>query len=102
MRTFSDNRPKKIERLGNSLYSYNFDIQQNVEGEYSFIRLIFNHPPNKDEVINTIIDKMFPNGEELAIQRKGIVDNRNDEFITYNNKVEEVKHKVNKEYEEVE
>jgi hypothetical protein len=43
---------------------------------------------------NAIIEDKYRNGEEMAIQRKGILNKADAEFVAYNNFVEEVKVKV--------
>ena len=90
MNTKSEIKLQIIERLGVNLYSYNYNIQK-VEGGYEFTRYLFDHFPTINEVINTIISSIYPDGEELAIQRKGIIDPQNNEFISYYQNVERIK-----------
>lgn len=101
--THSNERPAKIEQLGMSTFAYNYDVQEvsvqtneNEQGriEYQFKTLVFDHKPTRNEVINRIIAERYPDGEESAIQRKGILDRQNTEFIAYNEFVEETKAKV--------
>ena len=90
MITLSKNKPQTIERLGVNLYSYNHNIQE-VEGGYEFTRYLFDHSPTINEVINAVITSIYPDGEELAIQRKGIIDPQNNEFVNYYQNVEQIK-----------
>ena len=90
MNTKSENKPQTIERLGVNLYSYNYNIQE-VEDGYEFTRYLFDHFPTINEVINAIITSIYPDGEELAIQRKGIIDPQNNEFVSYYHNVERIK-----------
>lgn len=108
--THSNERPARIEQLGMSTFAYNYDVQevsvQTNENEperieYQFKTLVFDHKPTKNEVINRIIVERYPDGEESAIQRKGILDRQNPEFVDYNEFVEGVKFKVAQEYEEI-
>lgn len=108
--THSNEMPARIERLGLSTFAYNHDVQevsvQTSENEperigYQFKTLVFDHKPTKNEVINRIIAERYPDGEESAIQRKGILDRQNPEFVDYNEFVEGVKIKVAQEYEEI-
>ena len=101
--THSNERPARIERLGLSTFAYNYDVQevsvQTNENEperieYQYKTLVFDHSPTRNEVINRIIAEKYPDGEESAIQRKGILDRQNPEFIAYNEFVEETKAKV--------
>ena len=101
--THSNERPARIERLGLSTFAYNYDVQevsvQTSENEperieYQYKTLVFDHSPTRNEVINRIIAERYPDGEESAIQRKGILDRQNPEFIAYNEFVEETKAKV--------
>lgn len=104
--THSNERPARIEQLGMSTFAYNYDVQevsvQTNENEqerieYQFKTLVFDHKPTRNEVINRIIAEKYPDGEESAIQRKGILDKANEEFVEYNNFVEGVKIKVKSE-----
>lgn len=108
--THSNERPARIEQLGLSTFAYNYDVQevsvQTNENEperieYQFKTLVFDHKPTRNEVINRIIAERYPDGEESAIQRKGILDRENPEFVAYNQFVEGVKIKVAQEYEEI-
>ena len=108
--THSNEKPARIEQLGMSTFAYNYDVQevsvQTNENEparieYQFKTLVFDHKPSRNEVINRIINDKYPNGEESAIQRKGILDNHNPEFIAYNEFVENTKTLVSLEYEEI-
>lgn len=108
--THSNERPARIEQLGMSTFAYNYDVQevsvQTNENEperieYQFKTLVFDHVPNRNEVINRIICETYPDGEESAIQRKGIINNSDPEFITYNEFVEQVKAQVKSDYEEI-
>ena len=108
--THSNERPARIEQLGLSTFAYNYDVQevsvQTNENEperieYQFKTLVFDHKPTRNEVINRIITEKYPDGEETAIQRKGIIDNQNPGFVAYNQFVENVKIKVAQEYEEI-
>lgn len=97
MNTESENKPQIIERLGVNLYSYNYGIQE-IGGMYEFTRYLFDHRPTINEVINVIVASIYPDGEELAIQRKGIIDPQNNEFVEYYQNVEQIKSKIKGEY----
>lgn len=98
MKTIAENRPKTIEQLGVNLYSYNYDIQE-IDNKYQFERYLFDHSPTYSEVINAVVTSIYPDGEELAIQRKGIIDPQNNEFVNYFQNVEQIKAKIKYEYE---
>ena len=105
MNTKSEIKPQIIERLGVNLYSYNYNIQevedyniQEVEERYEFTRYLFDHFPTINEVINAIISSIYPDGEELAIQRKGIIDPQNNEFVSYYQNVERIKAIIKEEF----
>lgn len=89
----SNIKPQIIEQLGVSLYAYNYNIQE-VDNGYNYEQIILDSYPVYDVVINTIIRNKYPNGEENAIQRKGILDSKNAEFQEYNSFVERVKQEV--------
>ena len=99
MKTIAENRPKTIEKLGVNLYSYNYDIQE-IDSKYQFERYLFDHFPTINEVINAVVISKYVNGEELAIQRKGIIDPQNNEFVAYYQNVEQIKAKIKTEYGE--
>lgn len=86
----SNQKPEKIQQLGQSLYAFNYNIEEIEEG-YQYDTLIFAHVPKYDEVVNRIIQGKYPNGAELAIQRKGILDRYDDDFVSYNDFVEQTK-----------
>lgn len=96
--THSAERPKVIDQLGHSTFAYNHAIQETEDG-YTFIAYLFDHLPTCNEVINTVIQNRYPNGEESAIQRKGILDNHDPEFIAYNGFVEETKANVKAQFQ---
>lgn len=96
--TQSNETPQRIEQLGRSLYAYNYAVEQTDEG-YKYQTLVFDHIPCRNEVINRIILEKYPDGEESAIQRKGIIDSRNEEFVAYNEFVEQVKLLITQEFE---
>ena len=106
--THSNEMPARIEKLGLSTFAYNYDVKEvvveNQEGEshteYQYETLVFDHVPNRNEVINRIICETYPDGEESAIQRKGIIDNSNPEFVEYNNFVEYTKAAVKQDFEQ--
>jgi len=104
--THSNEIPAKFERLGLSTFAYNYDVKEveveNQQGdarkEYQYKTLVFNHMPTRNEVINRIIAEKHPDGEESAIQRKGIINNSDPEFIAYNDFVESTKTAVKKDF----
>ena len=107
--THSNERPARIEQLGMSTFAYNYDVQevsvQTNENEperieYQFKTLVFDHKPKRNEVINRIIAERYPDGEESAIQRKGIINNSDPEFVEYNNFVEDTKSAVKQDFEQ--
>ena len=92
----SNDRPELIQRLGQSLYAYHYNIQQIEEG-FECEQLLFDHIPTYPDVVNRIVSNKYSNGAEMAIQRKGILDKTNEEFVEYNEFVEDVKLKVKQE-----
>lgn len=102
--THSQEKPDFIQQLGLSLFAYNYDIKpfaKEAHGEmqpategYEYEQYIFPHEPTAYEVINRIISEKYPDGAENAIQRKGIVDKENVEFVEYCAFVEALKVKV--------
>ena len=92
----SNDRPELIQRLGQSLYAYNYNIQE-IDDGFECEQLLFDHIPIYEDVVNRIISEKYSNGAEMAIQRKGILDKANEEFVGYNNFVEDVKIKVKSE-----
>ena len=95
--THSKEKPLAIERHGLSIYVYNHDIKEvNTDDGimYEYEQYIFNQKPDYNKIVNRLIQEYFPDGEEMAIQRKGIVDSTNSEFVAYNLFVEEIKLKV--------
>lgn len=99
MKAFSNNRPPLIQQLGANLYAYNHDIQEVEEG-YEYQPLYFDHEPAREEVINDLVLKAYPFGEENALQRKGILNPQDEEFLLYYDDVERIKYKVTQEYGE--
>lgn len=95
--THSNETPQRIEQLGRSLYAYNYAVEQTDEG-YKYQTLVFDHIPCRNEVINRIILEKYPDGEESAIQRKGILDASNAEFVSYNNFVEQTKELITQDF----
>ena len=96
--THSAERPKVIDQLGHSTFAYNHNITQ-VEDGYNYEVYLFDHLPGCNEVINKIIKSHYPDGEESALQRKGIIDNHDLEFVAYNEFVEAVKACVKAQFE---
>lgn len=96
----SNNKPELIQQLGQSLYAYHYDIRD-IEDGFECEQLLFDHVPTRSEVINRIVTDKYKDGEELAIQRKAILNSELPEFIEYNNFVEAVKQKVKMEYEQI-
>lgn len=95
--THSKETPRRIEQLGRSLYAYNYAVEQTDDG-YKYKTLVFDHIPARNEVINRIILNQYPDGEESAIQRKGVLDASNAEFVSYNNFVEQTKSAITQDY----
>jgi len=106
--THSNEIPAKFDRLGISTFAYNYDVKEvdieNQEGdarkEYQYKTLVFDHMPTCNEVINRVINETYPDGEESAIQRKGIINNSDPEFIAYNDFVESTKIAVKQDFSE--
>lgn len=104
--THSNERPARIEQLGMSTFAYNYDVKEvaveNIEGEshteYQYKTLVFEHLPTCNEVINRIIAENYPDGEESANQRKGIINNSDPEFIAYNGFVENIKKVIKQDF----
>jgi len=94
----SNERPETIQKLGHSLYGYNYNISETTktvmgveQKGFEFTQILFGHVPTRGEAINAIISEKYPNGEENALQRKGITDSQNPEFMAYAEFVEDVK-----------
>lgn len=101
--THSNERPARIEKLGHSTFAYNYNVKEVVVEdriEFQYETLVFDHVPTRNEVINRIICETYPDGEESAIQRKGIIDNSDPEFVEYNNFVEYTKAAVKQDFEQ--
>lgn len=97
MKASSNNKPPLIQQLGANLYAYNHNIQEVEEG-YEYHPLYFDHEPAREEVINELVLKSYPFGEENALQRKGILNPQDEEFMAYYANVEMIKSKVTQEY----
>lgn len=102
--TNSNERPERIEKLGYSTYGYNYDIEQLQPDDagnvmYNYNTVLFDHIPEKNEVINAIISAKYTDGEEFAILRKGVKDSDNEQFVAYNAFVEGIKNKITSEYQ---
>lgn len=98
--TYSQEKPLRWERLGQSLWRFNYSIIER-ENEWSFESAIFDHIPTYGEIVDTIIRSQYPAGEENAVQRKGIVNPQCVEFVQYNFYVESIKNEVKQCYHEV-
>lgn len=99
--THSNEKPKTIEKLGLSTFAFNYDVEQIAiqddeieKTEYKYKTLVFDHLPQAGEVINRIVSDAYPDGGESAVQRKGILDKENHEFLAYNEFVESVKNQI--------
>lgn len=95
--TKSNNKPNRIEQLGMSLFAYNFNPTQTEDG-WEYESYYFNHIPNRDEIINEIVSRKYPNGGEFALQRKGIINPNDKEFLEYFERVEQIKRIVDDSY----
>lgn len=89
-KTTSAERPQTIATLAVNAIAYNWDVVETADG-YEFRQVIFDHHPTRHEVINACIQHHFPNGEEQALQRKGIIDRNDPEFVAYVERVEQIK-----------
>lgn len=107
--THSNEIPAKIQQLGLSLFAYNYDIKTYISEStemqpaaqgYEYESYLFKHKPTAYECINRIITDKYPDGAENAIQRKGIIDKENPEFLEYCSFVEELKLKVKSDFAE--
>ena len=97
----SNDRPELIQRLGQSLYTYNHNVVQVDEG-YECVQLLFDHIPTYADVVNRIVTDKYSNGAEQATLRKGALDSNNAEFVEYNEFVENIKQLVKSELQNAE
>lgn len=98
--TYSQEKPQRWERLGQSLWRFNYNIFESEKG-WCFESAIFDHIPSYGEIVDTIIRSQYPAGEENAVQRKGIVNPQCFEFVQYNFFVESIKNEIKEYYHEV-
>lgn len=94
MKSSSNIAPKTIEHLGNGKWHYNFNVvQTEVDGEarYDYDQVVLKGKPTYESTVAAIVRDRYTVDAEMAIQRKGIADNSNQEFVEYNSFVEEVK-----------
>lgn len=97
MKSSSNIAPKTIEHLGNGKWHYNFNVvQTEVDGEarYDYDQVILKGKPTCESTVAAIVRDRYSVDEEMAIQRKGIADNSNQEFAEYNAFVEAIKARV--------
>ena len=92
-KTTSAERPQTIAALAVNAIAYNWAVAETESG-YEFNQVIFDHMPTRHEVINACIQHQYPHGEEQAIQRKGIIDRTDPEFVAYVAFVEAIKEEV--------
>ncbi|MGL5683575.1 MAG: hypothetical protein ACRDDZ_11085 [Marinifilaceae bacterium] len=98
---YSDIQIQPIEELGNDQFYYNREIdRQTLQDErgdvslYSCKRYLCDGVPSYESIVNQIVSYHYPNGEENALLRKGVMNPQNNEFINYNTFVEDVKQEV--------
>ncbi len=97
MKSSSNIAPKIKEYLGSGRWHYNYNVvQTEVDGEtrYDYEQVILKGKPTYDSIVAAIVRDRYSMDAEMAIQRKGIADNSNQEFVDYNNFVEDVKNRV--------
>lgn len=105
--THSNQRPERSQKLGYSLYAFNFDVKEIVNEEtqetsYEYQSLIFDHAPSYAEVVNAAIKQNYPFGGDEAAIRKGVINSANAEFVAFNEFVIALKNKIRPEfYEEI-
>lgn len=82
-KTKSADRPQNgIARLAFNAYTFIWNVEETVNG-FMFDQVFFDHMPERGEVINACIQDRYPNGEEQALQRKGILNREDPEFVDY-------------------
>jgi hypothetical protein len=94
MKSSSNIAPKTIEHLGNGKWHYNYNVvQTEVDGEsrYDYDQVILKGKPTYESTVAAIVRDRYTVDAEIAIQRKGIADNSNQEFVGYNSFVEGIK-----------
>ena len=94
MKSSSNIAPKTTEHLGNGKWHYNYNVTQTeVDGEtrYDYDQVVVKGKPTYEPTVAAIVRDRFTVDAEMAIQRKGISDNSNQEFVDYNTFVESVK-----------
>lgn len=101
MKSSSNIAPKSIEHLGNGKWHYNYNVvQAEVDGEsrYDYEQVILKGKPTYESAVAAIVRDRYTVDAEMAIQRKGISDNSNQEFVEYNAFVESVKAMVKQDF----
>ena len=94
MKSSSNIAPKTTEYLGNGKWHYNYNVvQTEVDGEirYDYEQVILKGKPTYKSTVAAIVRDNYTVDAEMAIQRKGIADNSNQEFVEYNAFVESAK-----------
>ena len=91
MKSSSNIAPKTTEYLGNGKYHYNYNVVQSEVDRFDYNQVVVKGEPTYESTVAAIIRERYTVDEEMAIQRKGIADNSNQEFVDYNSFVEEVK-----------
>lgn len=94
MKSSSNIAPKITEYLGGGKYHYNYNVvKSEVEGEnrFDYNQVVVKGKPTYESTVSAIVRKRYTVDAEMAIQRKGIADKTNQEFVDYNSFVEETK-----------
>ena len=94
MKSSSNIAPKTTEHLGNGKWHYNYNVvQTEVDGEirYDYDQVVLKGKPTYESTVAAIVRDKYTVDAEMAIQRKGISDNSNQEFVEYNAFVEAIK-----------
>ena len=91
MKSSSNIAPKTTEYLGNGKYHYNYNVVQSEVDRFDYNQITVKGKPTYESTVAAIVRDRYTVDAEMAIQRKGIADNSNQEFAEYNAFVEEIK-----------
>ena len=97
MKSSSNIKPDHVVYIGNGKWHYNYNVAQTeVDGEtrYDYEQVILKGKPTYESTVAAIVRDRYTVDAEMAIQRKGIADNSNQEFVDYNAFVESIKDMV--------
>ena len=71
------------------------EIIEDGNRKYRADVLRLQHPVTRDRIINQACEEEFPNGEQIAAIRKGIINPDDEDYIRLNEFVERLKRQIN-------